>query len=304
MLKTKSVTGNFVSPLELSQRLNKPPVLSSRQQGWNGILVEQCQCSSTSSFEMELPAISDHWLNLPLGRPASLIQKRDNCLHESIVQKGDSILVPAGQPSYWCRHEGNVCCPLHICLKPDLLEQVAQASEIDTQRLDLVNCFAKPDLQLHHIAMLLLAELRSGGIMGRLYVESLTQALVIHLLRHYSTVTQIIKLENKSLTRTQLQQAIDYIHAHLDRDLSLFQIAKVINISPTYFASLFKRAMGTSPHQYVIQQRVERAKLMLSKTDLAIADIALQVGFSSQSHLTQQFKRLTGVTPKQIRPSL
>jgi AraC family transcriptional regulator len=66
-------------------------------------------------------------------------------------------------------------------------------------------------------------------------------------------------------------------------------------------ASLFKQAMGISPHQYVIQQRVEHAKLMLSKTDLAIADIALQVGFSSQSHLTQQFKRLTGMTPKQVR---
>jgi AraC family transcriptional regulator len=269
MLKTKPVTENFISPLELSQRLNNP-VLSSRQLGWNGILVEQCQCSSTSSFEMELPAISDHWLNLHLGRPASLIQKRDNRLHESIVQKGDSILVPAGQPSYWCRHEGNVCCPLHICLKPESIVQTAEASEIDTQRLDLANCFARQDLQLHQIAMLFLAELRSGGIMGRLYVESLTQALIVHLLRHYSTFTQTITSHNRSFTRTQLQQAIDYIHAHLDRDLSLSQIAKVINISPTYFASLFKRATGTSPHQYVIGQRVERAKLMLSKTDLAI----------------------------------
>jgi AraC family transcriptional regulator len=60
--------------------------------------------------------------------------------------------------------------------------------------------------------------------------------------------------------------------------------------------------MRISPHQYVIKERVERAKVMLSKTDLAIADIALQLGFSSQSHLTQQFKRLTGVTPKQVRP--
>jgi AraC family transcriptional regulator len=149
--------------------------------------------------------------------------------------------------------------------------------------------------------MLLLAELNSGGIMGQLYVESLTQALIIHLLRHYSEVAQIFTLEKRSLTSNQLQQVIDYIHTHLDRNLSLVEVAGTINISPTYFASLFKRATGTSPHQYVIQQRVERAKLMLSKTDLAIADIALQVGFSSQSHLTQQFKRLTGVTPKQVR---
>jgi AraC family transcriptional regulator len=301
MLKTKSVTGNFVSPVQLSHQLNKTVMTSSRQLGWNGILVEQCHTSSNSSLEMKLPAVSDHWLNLPLGKPISLIQKRDNRVHKSFVQKGDTILIPAGQPSYWCRNEGDICSPLHICLKPKSIAQIAEASEIDPKGIELVNCFAKQDLQLHHIAMLFLAELRSGGIMGQLYIESLTQALVIHLLRHYSNFTPTITSENRNLTRTQLQEAIDYIHTNLDRDLSLSQIASIINISPTYFASLFKRATGTSPHQYVIQQRVEQAKLMLSKTNLAIADIALQVGFSSQSHLTQQFKRVTGITPRQVR---
>lgn len=113
--------------------------------------------------------------------------------------------------------------------------------------------------------------------------------------------TPTIEFENRGLTHTQLQQLLDYIHTHLDRGLSLTELAEVINISPTYFASLFKQAMGVSPHQYVIGQRVEGAKTMLSKTDFAIADIALQVGFSSQSHLTQQFKRFTSMTPKQVR---
>ena len=113
--------------------------------------------------------------------------------------------------------------------------------------------------------------------------------------------TPTLKAKRKGLTHTRLQQVIGYIRAHLDRDLSLTELAEVINISPTYFASLFKQTMGISPRQYVIQQRVEQAKLMLSKTDLAIADIALQVGFSSQSHLTQHIKRFTGKTPKQIR---
>jgi AraC family transcriptional regulator len=66
-----------------------------------------------------------------------------------------------------------------------------------------------------------------------------------------------------------IKQQVYYIHTHLNRDLSLAELASVINISPTYFAGLFKQAMGISPHQYVIQQRVEREKLMLSKTDLA-----------------------------------
>jgi AraC family transcriptional regulator len=294
------MTSNLISAIELSQRFdNTTPVLSSRQMDWNGISVEQYQHLS-NSFEVEFPAPSDHWLVLPLGQPVLVTQKSDDRLHESVIQRGDSILVPAGQPKYWCRREG-ICCALHIHLKPEMIRQTAEASEMDTKRIGLVDCFGKQDLQLHQIAMLLLAELESGGMMGQLYVESLTQVLAIHLLRHYSTITQTVTSENRSLTHTQLQQAIDYIHTYLDRDLSLAELASVINISPTYFASLFKQAMGISPHQYVIQQRVEHAKLMLSKTDLAIADIALQVGFSSQSHLTQQFKRLTGMTPKQVR---
>jgi AraC family transcriptional regulator len=297
------MTSNLLNSLELSQQLDKTLVLSSRQMNWNGVLVEQCQ-GPASSFEWELPALSDHWLYLHTGHPAPLIQKRDDRLHESTLYKGDNLLVPAGQPSYWCQAPDMsdvICAPLHICLKPELMRQVAEASDIDSKRFDLVHCFGQQDLQLRQIGMLMFAELQSGGMMGQLYAESLTQVLVIHLLRHYSTLTQTITSQNRSLTRNQLRQAIDYIHTHLDRDLSLAELASTINISPTYFASLFKQVMGISPHQYVIQQRVERAKLMLSKTDLAIADIALQVGFSSQSHLTQQFKRFTGITPKQVR---
>lgn len=306
MLKTTSVTGNLPKAIELSQEFNnKALVLSSQQMGWNGILVEQHQYPTTpgETEEKDLPDLSAHWLILPLEHPGYLHWKSDDRLHESIFQKGDSFLFPAGKPIYWrCPKSHSSQTELHIHLQPELVRQVAEASEIDTGRVDLTNHLAKQDLNLQHIAMLLLAELCSGGMMGRLYVESLTQALVIHLLRHYSEVTQIITSKHTTLTRTQLQQAIDYVHTHLDQDLSLGQIAEVVNISPTYFASLFKRATGTSPHQYVIKQRVQRAKLLLSKTDLAIADIALQVGFSSQSHLTQQFKRVTGMTPKQVRP--
>ncbi|MDF5714830.1 MAG: AraC family transcriptional regulator [Rhizonema sp. NSF051] len=292
---------NLVSPINLNQYLNKSLLLSSRQMSWNGILVEHYQIPPTSG-EVELPALSAHCLNLPLGQPVDLTQKSGDHLHESIVQNGDSIFMPAGQPTYLrCQGRDSCSSALYIYLQPKLIEQVAEASEIDRKRINLVSGFVKQDLRLWHIALLLLDELQSGGMMGQLYVESLTQVLVIHLLRHYSTFTQVITSENRTLTYTQLQQTINYIHTHLDQNLSLMEIAEVINISPTYFASLFKRATGSSPHQYVIQQRVERAKMLLSKTDLTISDIALQVGFSSQSHLTQQFKRFTGMTPKQVR---
>lgn len=304
MPKTKTVTENFLKPNELSQRLKGTSVLSSQQIGWNGILVEQYQYDPSLGKieEKEIPGLLDHWLILPLEHPGHLSQKSDNRWHESLFQKGDSLLVPARKPTYWrCLASQLPLTKLHIHLPQKSIAKVAKSFQMDAKQSDLANHFRKQDLQLQHIAMLFLAELQSGGIMGQLYIESLTQALVIHLLRHYSEVAQIVTPPDTSLTHTQLRQAIDYIHTNLDRDLSLSQIASVINISPTYFASLFKSATGTSPHQYVIQQRVERAKLLLSKPNLAIADIALQVGFSSQSHLTQQFKRFTGVTPRQVR---
>ena len=302
MLKSQSMVGNLSELSELSQQFHhKTLVLSSWQMNWNGILVEQYQ-SLPDPAARNLPVLSSHWLILPLGHPGRIAQKSDGRFHESIFQKGDSLLVPAGQSSLWRCQGAKVCqTELHIHIQPQLISQVAEASELNPERLELVHHFAQQDLPLQHIAMLLLAELRSSSTMGQLYVESLSHVLAIHLLRHYSESVPIIAAENKSLTRIQLQHVIDYIHTYLDRDLSLAELASVINISPTYFASLFKHATGIPPHQYVIQQRVKQAKIMLERTDLAIADIALKVGFSSQSHLTQHFKRLTGMTPKQVR---
>ena len=168
--------------------------------------------------------------------------------------------------------------------------------------MELLPQFALCDPLIYSVVLALQQELSNPGFSGQLYLDSLLTTLYTHLLWHYST-TQFITSKNRSLTPIQLQQAIAYIRAHLERDLSLDEIARVINISPSYFANLFKDATGIPPYQYVIQQRVEKAKSLLLKTDLTIADIALQVGFCNQSHLTRRFKRLTGETPKKFRRS-
>ncbi|HEY9603160.1 MAG TPA: hypothetical protein V6C85_16215, partial [Allocoleopsis sp.] len=196
MSETKPVTGNLVSPTpELDQRVRRTLVSSSQPLDWTGILVEQYQYfpNPRNPNEFDRPATSDHWLNLLLENPVRLSQKRDNRLHESVLRKGDSAFVPAGQPSYWlCHSTDTYRSALNIHLKPELIAKVAEGSEIDPQRFTLINCFGQQDLQLYQVALLLLAELQSGGMMGRLYIESLTQVLAIHLLRHYSTVTQTI----------------------------------------------------------------------------------------------------------------
>ena len=94
---------------------------------------------------------------------------------------------------------------------------------------------------------------------------------------------------------------IDGREEHLAEDLLLSDIAAVVHLSPYHFARLFKESVGFPPHQYVIQRRVERAKLLLSTTNWSLTAIAHTVGFAHESHLALHFKRLTGVTPRYYR---
>ena len=97
---------------------------------------------------------------------------------------------------------------------------------------------------------------------------------------------------------------LDYINEYLSHDIKLMDLSALLDMSQFHFGRRFKQSMGVSPHQYLIGRRVERAKQLLKSSDLAIADIALQCGFNSQSHLGKSFRELTGVTPSRYRKSL
>ena len=102
------------------------------------------------------------------------------------------------------------------------------------------------------------------------------------------------------MPRYKLHPVLEYIHAHLDQNLSLAELATITKISPNYFLTQFKRSTGLSPHQYIIHQQIDKAKVMLIRNNMAIADVAYELGFSHQSHFTRYFKRQVGVTPKQF----
>lgn len=104
-----------------------------------------------------------------------------------------------------------------------------------------------------------------------------------------------------ALPKWRLQRAIDYIEANLGERIALADIAAAAGLSRMYFAAQFRAATGHRPHDYLLLQRVERAKSLLAISDLALAEIALITGFHAQSHFTTVFKRLTGETPMKWR---
>lgn len=93
----------------------------------------------------------------------------------------------------------------------------------------------------------------------------------------------------------------DKINEYLDRDIKLTDLAELVGISQFHFSRLFKQSMSIAPHQYLLQQRIEKAKQLLKQTKLSVVEISLQCGFNSHSHLTKQFRQHTGMTPKVYR---
>jgi AraC family transcriptional regulator len=96
------------------------------------------------------------------------------------------------------------------------------------------------------------------------------------------------------LSKQQLQRVTEYIDAHLDDDLSLFQLAQVAGISASHLKTLFKRSLGMPVHAYVVRQRVNRAVELLRQGDLPASRVALEAGFSHQSHMLRCMRRVLG----------
>ena len=103
--------------------------------------------------------------------------------------------------------------------------------------------------------------------------------------------------QKRGLSLPKLDRVVELIDASLEEGLSLAEMAAAVHLSPIHFARMFRRSTGVSPHQYLINRRVLRAKDGLLRGDTPIAEIAQRCGFSNQEHLTRTFGRIVGITP-------
>ena len=157
------------------------------------------------------------------------------------------------------------------------------------------------DARLVSILDNMLAEATAGCQCGPLYGESLSLSLAAYVAARYSMWSCGSDASEHGFSSTQAQTVIDYVHAHLRRDLSLLELARATDLSPRHFSRLFRTTFGTTPHRYVIAERVNEAKALLATRRLAIVEIAEALGFADQSHLTNVFRRVTGVSPKRYQ---
>jgi AraC family transcriptional regulator len=274
------------------------PILSSRNQNWENILVEQFQ---HPSGEGRIHYSDEHAICLSLAsRPVRFLQIKDGKTHSSFYGKGDISITPAQMP-FFVRWDGDDHY-LEIRIASRFLQSVARETlDKNSDRLELVPEFRTRDPQIEAIAMMFLSELQQESLGGKLYIDSLANVLAVHLLRQYATAKPHLPVYEGGLPQRQLLQVLDYINDHLHLDIKLTDLAALSGMSQFHFSHLFKQSIGTSPYQYLLQQRVERAKQLLKQTERSIMDISLLCGFNSHSHLSKQFRQVTGITPKAYR---
>jgi len=225
--------------------------------------------------------------------------KRGGQRHSGLSVHGDVDIVPAGMPCRWELREKDTALLLDV--PRSLLGTIAEQSGLDPGRVELVNRFQMRDKQIEHIGWALKAELDLGFPNGNLYTDSLATALGVHLLRRHSDIQFESETLKGGLSGQRLRRVLSYIEDNLSADLSLTEIASIAGISVSHCKSVFRDSIGAPVHQYVLQRRVERAKVLLSEGQLTISEIALETGFSHQSHLAYHVRRILGVSPTAIR---
>ena len=145
------------------------------------------------------------------------------------------------------------------------------------------------------------AEIEAGCPSGKIYAESTSLAFLVYLTSRYSVPRRSQPDSTRRLSQRDLQNVIDWIYVHLDSDIGLPGLGGLVKRSPYEFCRLFKNAVGVSPHQFIMRERIEKAKRLLRERRGSIVEVSLMLGFSSQSHFTSTFRRIVGVTPRRYQ---
>jgi AraC family transcriptional regulator len=254
--------------------------------------------------EMEVPPLKGYTVNLRLGGTGRVVTRFGGRAWERPLVAGLVEVFTGLEPLEWAL-EGSISENVNVLLGRDFVGRVAADAGIDPERVEVLDALNDHDVRAGRVLGLFLDELRTGGPGGEIYVQGLATALAVHLLREHSSLGEgarrRIGREPGTLPPRALGRVLDYVGENLHSDLSLEGMAREANLSPRHFSRLFKEATGLAPHQYVIRERVERAKGLLAKSDLSVGRVALACGFSHQGHLARHFVRLVGVAPARFR---
>ena len=157
------------------------------------------------------------------------------------------------------------------------------------------------DARVGALAAAVNAERIAGFPSGRLFLDSVEQALAEVLVNSHAARHRSVRVYRGGLGPARLRRVMELVDARIEDDLSLDKLAEAAGLSPAHFSQMFRKSTGESPHQFVLRHKVERAKEMLRAAEQSVLDVAVACGFKTQQHFARVFRRNCGVSPTEYR---
>ena len=253
------------------------PLISSKSSNWTAFTVEFYRAHNIDVVAQ----CSYHTIAVMTRERCDLYQRRNGRELQALMRAGDVIITPAGPPKHW-RHRDEAEF-IAVRMPPSFLQRIIdQERSVARRHTGLLDNFQTRDAHIEQLVKRLLGESMTKAYASKTYAEALATELCVHLLRNYCVVNGSAADHAQDLPIYKLRRATEFIEENLRDELTLDRISEALAMSPGHFAHAFKQTTGLAPHHYVVERRIDRAKSLLRKTELPIAEIAHRVGFRSK----------------------
>jgi len=273
---------------------------SSDALGWQNIRLVRLK---PARMAVTVPASANHSVIVNLSGPMEVDGFFNKRSFTGRVDTNEVAILPAGTSWSYKNHDQGPNDVLLISVRPLFVRGIAHQFQLPYMENSLAPEMGVVSQHILHIAMSLLEELTEANLLGRVYADSLAVCLIVQLIKRFTL--RDLQISNGGMAPHKLRKTLGLIDQHVSDEeegrIAIREIARQVGMSYFHFSRAFKRALGMSPTNYIAEKRIEHAKRLMTDTDLAISEIALRSGFSSQSHFTSSFRRLTGLTPTSFK---
>lgn len=301
---TESVAMTHVLPSRIEAYENgrripialRPPVLS-KPVSLNGEVVLEKHITPSAAEYPERQHLT-HVLYLPQAGPVRVNYRCEGKQFDTQTRSGHVWIMPRGtrhSSRFEGRHGGVV-----LSIGKEQFERTVNPIT-HGDKIELAPCFNVKDDQLMHLLLGLLTVTQDRSYADSLISDLMVNAVCMRLAKHYTVSKLSPAPQRGGLPLARLKKVLEFIDGNLDKNIGLSVLADTANMNLYYFAMLFRKSMQVSPHQYVLNCRVERAKRLLRDRNSSVLDISLQVGFDHPNNFARVFRRTVGISPTEFR---
>ncbi|MBO9644986.1 MAG: helix-turn-helix transcriptional regulator [Pseudacidovorax sp.] len=270
---------------------------TSDERGWREVALRAYRYSG---LDVQVPPLADFMVVSYQHGTTRMERRFEGRWTRTECRPGDISLLTRSQQSHW-----NWTAPIdvtHVYLSESLVSRVAvDVLGKPIAEVRLHDLLRTEDAAMRAVVDAMAREAGESAIGGAVYVDALSTQLAVHLLRHYASVDFVDRSGDGQLPATLRRRLEDYIEANLQQSLTLDMLAAIAGMGVWSFCKRFRASFQVSPHCYIVDRRLQRARDLLIQGTLPPKAVAAECGFADQAHLTRAMRARMGCTPATLR---